>query len=310
MNITFISDENPAPWRKALRRHLPEADVFVWGEDEVDKNAIDYALVWKPEPGLLASFANLKGIYNLGAGVDALLQDTTLPRAVPLVRLVDPRLSSGMVEYVVHWVLHFHRDMHVYAHQQSKRDWTQHANADTAARRVGILGLGELGQNVAHALLMLGFDSLSGWSRTAKELPGVKSFAGDDQLTPFLQQCDILVNLLPLTDGTRGLVNADTLAALPKGAFFINAGRGATVNDDGLIAALKDGHIAAAALDVFNDEPLAPDHAYWSMDNVFVTPHIASLTTPMSASEVIAEALRDLEEGRTPDNLVDWDQGY
>lgn len=310
MNIAFISPESPAPWLKALRRHLPEADVFVWGLDTIDKAAIDYALVWQPEPGLLASFPNLKGIHNLGAGVDALLQDDTLPHHVPLMRLVDPLLSSGMVEYVVHWVLHFHRDMHVYGAQQRVRNWNQYLNADTRARRIGILGLGELGQNVAHALLLLGFESLSGWSRTAKQLPGVKSFAGDEQLKPFLSQCDILVNLLPLTAATRHMLDAEAFAALPQGAFFINAGRGGTVNDEALIEALNSEHLAAAALDVFNTEPLPDDHPYWTMDSVFITPHIASLTTPMSASEVIAKALRDLEDGRTPDNVVDWGQGY
>lgn len=310
MNIAFISSDNPTPWLKALRRYLPEADVFVWGQDDIDRDDVDYALVWQPEPGLLASFANLKGIFNLGAGVDALLKDTTLPKGVPLVRLVDPLLSSGMVEYVVHWVLHFHRDMHVYTHQQKNHAWIQHANANTKARRVGILGLGELGQHCAHALLMLGFENISGWSRSAKKLPGVTSFSGDDGLKAFLAQSEILVSLLPLTAGTRGIVNADFLSQLPKDAFFINAGRGPLVNDDDLIAALNSNHIQAAALDVFNTEPLPENHPYWTMDNVFITPHIASLTTPMSASEVIAQALRDLEDGNTPDNLVDLDQGY
>jgi len=310
MNIVYISADNPTPWRKALRLNISEADVFVWGEDEIDKTAIDYALVWKPEPGLLARFPALKGIVNLGAGVDALLQDQTLPRHVPLVRLVDPRLTSGMVEYMIHWVLHFHRDMHVYAHQQHAHDWTQHANADTQKRRVGILGLGELGQACADALLALGFESLSGWSRTAKERPGVRSYAGEEGLKPFLQQCEILLCLLPLTDGTRGLLNADALAQLPEGAFVINAGRGPLVVDDDLIEALHNGHVQAAALDVFNAEPLPQDHAYWTLDNVFVTPHVASLTTPMSSSAVVAKALRALESGKTPDNVVDHDQGY
>lgn len=310
MNVVFISAENPKPWLKALRRHLPEADVLVWGQDELDPASIDYALVWKPEPGLLTRFTNLKGIFNLGAGVDALLQDLSLPRYLPLVRLVDPLLSSGMVEYCVHWVLHFHRDMHVYAHQQRVHDWTQHANATTKNRAVGILGLGELGQNVAHALLLLGFENIAGWSRSAKELPGITSFAGPDALEAFLKRTEILLCLLPLSDATRGLINAETLSHLPQGAFFINAGRGPLVVDDALIDALNSSHIAAAALDVFNTEPLPQDHPYWTMDNVFVTPHIASLTTPMSASEVIAKALRAFEDGKTPDNLVDFTQGY
>ena len=310
MKIVFISPDDFAPWREPLRLNIPEADVFAWDEDSIDENEIDYALVWKPQPGLLARFANLKGIINLGAGVDALLQDHTLPRAVPLVRLVDARLTSGMVEYMIHWVLHFHRDMHVYARQQRARDWTQHDNADTQKRRVGILGLGELGQGCAHALTMLGFESLSGWSRTQKDLPGVQSFAGKDGLKPFLRQCEILLCLLPHTAATQGLLNAETLTELPQGAFIVNAGRGGLVVDEDLIAALESGHLAAAALDVFNTEPLPDDHPYWAMYNVFVTPHIASLTTPMSSSEVIAKAIRALENGEVPDNLVDFNQGY
>ena len=310
MNIVLISNEDFAPWKKALRRHVPEADLFFWGEDDIDKSAMDYALVWKPEPGLLATFANLKGIFNLGAGVDALLKDATLPRDVPLVRLVDERLTQGMVEYVMYWVLHFHRDMDVYARQQRNKDWTQHPNAHTAKRRVGILGLGELGQSCAHALLMLGFESLSGWSRTAKELPGVTSYAGEDGLKPFLNQCEILVDLLPLTEATRRILNAETLAQLPQGAVVINAGRGATVDDAALIDALNSGHLAGAALDVFTDEPLSGDHPYWTMETVFVTPHIASLTSASSSAEVIAQALRALEDGETPDNVVDYTQGY
>jgi len=310
MNIVFISEEDTAPWKKALRRRLPEADVFFWGEGELDKAAMDYALVWKPEPGLVASFPNLKGIFNLGAGVDALLQDTTLPRNVPLVRLVDPRLSQGMVEYVVYWVVHFHRDMQIYARHKRVREWRQYRNADTAKRRVGILGLGELGTNCAHALLMLGFETVSGWSRTHKELPGVTSFAGKDALKPFLQQCEILVNLLPLTDATHRILDQAALDQLPEGAFVINAGRGATLDETALIEALNSGHLAGAALDVFATEPLPQDHPFWTMDTVFITPHIASLTSASSAADVIAKALRALEDGETPDNLVDWDQGY
>lgn len=310
MKLLYISPDDPAPWRVAVAKHIPHAEFYVWGEDEVDLNAVDYALAWRPEPGLLAKLANVRAIFNLGAGVDALLQDPTLPRTAPIVRLVDPRLSSGMVEYVAHWVLHFHRDLPLYARQQAAREWTEHENADTTTRRVGILGLGELGQAAAHALLMLGFESIAGWSRTAKDLPGVESFAGADELDAFLARTEILVCLLPDTVATRGVLNKDTLAKLPPGAFVINGGRGAAVVDEDLIAALESGHIQGAALDVFNTEPLPTDHPYWTMDNVFITPHVASLTTPDSACQVIAEGIDALEHGRIPANVVDLDQGY
>jgi glyoxylate/hydroxypyruvate reductase A len=229
---------------------------------------------------------------------------------VPIVRLVDPRLAQGMVEYVVHWVLHFHRDIPTYARQQAARTWVQHDNANTAKRRVGILGLGELGQAAAHALLMLGFESIAGWSRTEKELPGIESFSGAGELDAFLARTDILVSLLPDTAQTKGILNADTLGKLPQGAFVVNAGRGSAIIDDALIQALNSNHLSGAALDVFNAEPLAPDHPYWTMENVHITPHIASLTTADSATKVIAEGIEALQNGRMPDNVVDWKQGY
>lgn len=310
MKLLYISSDDAAPWRRAVIRYLPNAELFVWGEDDVELDAIDYVLTWMPKPGLLAKLTNVKAIFNLGAGVDALLQDATLPKHVPIVRLVDPRLASGMMEYIVHWVLHFHRDMPTYARQQKKADWTQHENADTAKRTVGILGLGELGQAAAHALLMLGFDSIAGWSRTHKELPGIKSYAGSGELEAFLGRTEILVCLLPNTQATQGILNKDTLAKLPQGAFIINGGRGSAVIDADLIEALNSGHIQGAALDVFNDEPLSTDHPYWAMENVFITPHVASLTTADSAAQVIAEGIDALEGGFTPANVVDLDLGY
>ena len=310
MKLLYICADDPTPWRAAVRRHLPDAEFLVWGEDDVDVSLVDYALVWNPAPGVLASLPNAKAIFNLGAGVDALLQDDTLPRTVPIVRLVDPRLASGMTEYVVHWVLHFHRDMPTYARQQAARDWTQHTNADTAKRAVGILGLGELGQAAAHALTLLGFDNIAGWSRTHKDLPSIESFAGDDALGAFLARTEILVSLLPDTQATRNILNADTLAKLPKGAFIINAGRGSAINDADLIQALETDHVQGAALDVFNDEPLGKDHPYWSLSRVFVTPHVASLTTADSAAQVIANGIRALQDGGLPENIVDLDQGY
>jgi glyoxylate/hydroxypyruvate reductase A len=310
MILLYISADDPAPWKKAVARHLPDATFLVWGQDDVDPDTIDYALAWKPEAGLLARFGNLKAIFNLGAGVDALLKDKTLPKTVPIVRLVDPRLSSGMTEYAVHWVLHAHRDMPTYARQQTQHAWVQHQNANTAKRRVGILGLGELGQATAHALVMLGFESLAGWSRTPKHLPGVESFAGPEQLDAFLARSEILVCLLPDTAQTKGILNKTTLAHLPRGAFIINAGRGSAIDDDALIDALNSGHVGGAALDVFNTEPLPKDHPYWSQDTVFVTPHIASLTTADSATQVIRDGIDALENGRMPENVVDLDLGY
>ncbi|PCI41404.1 MAG: glyoxylate/hydroxypyruvate reductase A [Rhodospirillaceae bacterium] len=310
MNILYISDMTFDPWVKPLHRYCPDADLFVWGKDEIDAADVDYVLVWKPPAGVLQNFPNAKAIFNLGAGVDALLHDPDLPKDIPIVRLVDPRLSSSMAEFIVYWVLHFHRGMHTYAQQQRAGEWTPHGQGHTEKRRVGILGLGELGQDAAHALLMLGFENIAGWSRSRKELPGIESFAGPAELDDFLARTEILVCLLPGTKETNGLLNAKTLAKLPKGAFVINSGRGSLIVEDDLIEALNTGQIAAAALDVFQTEPLPDDHAFWSMDNVFVTPHIASLTDSESATQIIAEGIEAIEDGDLPENVVDLKKGY
>ncbi len=310
MNLLYVSPDDPAPWRAAADEFMCGANFWVWGEDDFDPADVSYALVWKPPSGVLGALPNVKAIFNLGAGVDALLKDPTLPRDIPIVRQVDPRLTSGMVEYIVHWVLHFHRDMPGYASQQRARAWVQHVNAETAKRRVGILGFGELGAAAARILLRLGFTDLAGWSRTHKDCAGVESFAGESQLKAFLKRTDILVCLLPETDATRGILNGETLADLPRGAFVINAGRGSSVQDDALIAALGAGHIQGAALDVFTVEPLPSAHPYWGLENVFVTPHIASVTTPKSAMAVIVTGIRTLESGGVPDHIVDIRRGY
>lgn len=310
MNLLFVSLDDPAPWRAAAHHHLPDANFFVWDEDDFNPMDIGYALVWKPPSGVLASLPNLKAIFNLGAGIDALLKDETLPRHIRIVRLVDPLLTSGMVEYIVHWVLHFHRNMSVYAHQQMTRKWTPHMNSETAKRRIGILGFGELGAAAAGALMPLGFKSMAGWSRTRKKQPGIESFVGATQLKAFLKRTDILVCLLPETEATRGILNGEALAHLPRGAFIINAGRGSTIDDEALMAALKSGHIQCAALDVFNIEPLPSNHPYWDMESVFVTPHIASITTAKSAMAVIATGIDTLESGGVPENSVNIHQGY
>jgi glyoxylate/hydroxypyruvate reductase A len=200
--------------------------------------------------------------------------------------------------------------MHVYARQQKAQQWGQHENADPAKRRIGFLGLGELAQDAAHAVLMLGFESIASWSRTPKDLPGIESFVGAEGLGAFLARTEILVCLLPHTQHTKGLLNAATLAKLPRGAFVINAGRGSLVVETDMIDALKSGHIEAAAFDVFATEPLPQDHPYWTMDNVFITPHIASLTTAASATQVVAKGIQAITEGDLPDNVVNLKTGY
>lgn len=309
MTLLFATDfDNPRDWVPALKAEMPELEVRVWPElgNPAD---IRYALTWNPRPGLPASLPNLRAIFSLGAGVDGILADPTLPPAIPLVRMVDDSLTEGMVEYVVWQVLAWHRQHEPYRAQQRKALWRPLPQKLARERRVGVMGLGELGQACARALAALDFD-VAGWSRTRKSVDGVDCGAGPKGFDRFLARSEILVCLLPLTDDTRGILNAANFARLPAGAFVINAARGGHLVEADLLPALRDGHLAGAALDVFADEPLARDHPFWQDPRIAVTPHVASLTHARTAAKSVAANIRRAEAGEPLDNLVDRKRGY
>jgi glyoxylate/hydroxypyruvate reductase A len=228
---------------------------------------------------------------------------------VPVARLKDARLTQGMTEWVLLNVLRFHRQDLEYRAQQAARVWDELPAPDTAKRRVGILGLGELGGAAAEAIRALGFPVM-GWTRSPRTREGVQTFHGAEGLEAMLRQTDILVCLLPLTPDTRGVINARTLALLPQGAFVINAARGGHLVAGDLLAALDSGHIAAAALDVFEPEPLPTDHGFWGHPRVLVWPHAASITIPSSAAPQVVENIHRLRDGRPLINLVEFGAGY
>ncbi|MBT3766827.1 MAG: glyoxylate/hydroxypyruvate reductase A [Rhodospirillaceae bacterium] len=301
--------DNPELWRSRLAKHIPDLDFRIWPTDIGDKEEIEFALAWRPKLGELRNYPNLKAIFSLGAGVDHLMRDPNLPEGIPVVRLVDPDLTRGMTEYVTHWVMHYHRGFHVYQARQAENKWKQNRYPLPSERSVGILGLGVLGSDAANSLVGLGFD-VAGWSRSEKNIEGAKCYFGQDGLVPFLERTEILICLLPLTPETEGIINAETLAHLPDGAFAINAARGAHIVDDDLLAALGSGKVAAATLDVFSPEPLAEDHPYWSHPNVTVTPHIASLTNATTAAGEIAANIKRIQAGDPPLHIVDVKGGY
>ncbi len=309
MALLFRSTvDSAARWRAQLTRLTSELEVRVW--PEIGNPAeIDYALVWRPEPGFLASLPNLKLILSLGAGVDHLLGDPQLPRQIPIVRLVDPHMTAAMSEYVVLQVLRLHRRDLDYRTQQEAGIWRELDQQNTAERRVGILGLGELGQDAAKKLKALGFD-VAGWSRSEKNLGGIASYAGVAGFAPLLGRSEILVCLLPLTTETEGILNANTLALLPRGAALVNAARGAHLVEEDLLAALASGQISAAVLDVFREEPLPADHPFWHHPRVIVTPHVAAFTNPTTAAPIILDNIRRFEDGRPLLNRVDPARGY
>lgn len=307
--IAYISrDTDGLHWKKVLEDALGPIDYRTL-DDLGNKDDIEIALAWKPDRGLIASFRNIKLIVSLGMGVDHLLADDKLPDGIPIVRIMDDGLVGQMSEYAIFWALRHHRDIDKYAESQRARQWKPLDFVDTIHRRVGVMGLGTIGQDTAKKFAALGFPT-AGWSRTAKALPNIEAFHGKDGFEKFLARTDILVDVLPLTRDTRDILDAAAFARLPKGAYFINMARGGHVVDEALLAALDSGQLAGAALDVFNQEPLPADHRYWTHPKVAVTPHIAGATNPRTASPGIIENIKRLRSGRALINTVDPKTGY
>lgn len=309
MVVLFYSDiDDPRPWRAALERALPQIDFRVW-PDCGHVEEIDYALVWKPPPGMLAGLPRLKAILSLGAGIDHLFLDPQLPRHLPITRMVDAGLAPQMTEYALYGVLHFHRDMGPYAEQQRSEQWRQLPAMPASRRTVGVMGLGVLGADFARKAALLGFD-VQGWARTGKSIEGVRAHVGDAGLDGFLAATDILVNFLPLTAQTEGILNRALFDRLPRGAALINLARGRHVVEADLLDALDRRQLRGALLDVFVSEPLPGGHPFWRHPKVIVTPHIAGQAIAELMVEQVVDNIRRLERGETPLGLVDLARGY
>lgn len=309
MKLLFLSESDRAEiWRPVLQRLAPELEFVQW-PDVPDPAAIDFAAVWKYPPGELKRYPNLKLVASLGAGIDHIVGDPDFPAHVPFVRLTDPTLTAGMIEYALYGVLRHHRQMRAYAASQREGRWKPMPAPVTASCRVGVAGTGEIGGAVALAVKGLGFD-VAGWSRTGRGPEGLRMYAGEPGWIPFLARCDVLICVLPLTEATRGLLNARAFAAMPKGSAVINIARGGHVVAADLVAALDSGHLEYALLDVTAPEPLPPGHAFWAHDKVELTPHIASLTNAETAAPQIVDNIRSYLAGRPLRNLVDRSQGY
>jgi glyoxylate/hydroxypyruvate reductase A len=309
MTLLFYSDTDaPEPWREALALELPEVEFRIW-PDVGEPARVSYALVWRPQPGLLASLPNLKAILSLAAGVDHVLLDPQLPEKVPIVRMVDAGLASQMSEYALYGVLHFHRSMQQYAEQQRRAVWRQLSAVPASRRTVGVMGLGVLGGDFVRKLVPLGFKVL-GWSRTPKNLPGVTTFHGPGGLSAFLGQTEILANFLPLTSDTKGILSASTFGQLPRGACIINIARGAHLDERDLLAALDQGQVGGAMLDVFQREPLPPEHPFWHHPRAIITPHVAAQAIAELMVAQVIDNIRRIERGQRPLGLVDRRRGY
>lgn len=309
MALLFRSNLDPADWwRNELAARVPDVEFREWPNFGA-KEDIEFALVWQPDPGLLATLPNLRAIFSLGAGLDHLFSDPNLPTHLPMSRMIDSEMTARMTEYVLFHVLRAHRRHDEYAAQQQRGEWKELSQPAAANRKIGVMGLGELGGASARALVSLGFQ-VAGYSRHEKQITGVKSFHGRDGLADFLAHSEILVCLLPLTRETTGILNTRLFDALPDGARLINAARGAHLNQDDFLAALASGRLAGATLDVFEEEPLPSNHPFWSHPGVTITPHIAAICDPASAADQIAENIRRTRAGEPLLNAVDPSIGY
>jgi glyoxylate/hydroxypyruvate reductase A len=311
--LLAINGWDPQGWEQRFRALAPQHDLRAWPEQVGDPADILYACVWKPPAGLLAGFANLKAIFSLGAGADDLMADPKLPD-VPVVRIIDSDLTMRMTEYVVLHVLMHHRRQRLYDAQQRQRVWLEHNQPAASDVLVGVMGLGVLGSSAAFALHRIGF-KISGWSRTPKTLPGIETFHGEFGLDPFLRRAEILVCLLPATPTTRGIINLDRLRRLKrngalKSAYLINAGRGALQIDEDILAALEEGTLAGATLDVFPTEPLPAESPLWNHPKVTITPHNAAQAVPQTLAMSVLQQIDRIELGIAPTNAIDRITGY
>lgn len=308
MNIVLISTPGNFPlWLEAIREGLPDQDVLTV-EEVADPGAVDVLVSGFPKPGLMAKFPNVRLVISLMAGVERLLADPDLPD-VPLVRSGAPEGDEMIDDFALMHVLRHHRHMHEYAVAQRAAEWSTLRPTYTRNRKVGFLGLGNIAQSAAERVRDNGFQVAS-WTRSPKNVQGIESFHGDDQLEPFLARSEIVVNLLALTPATENILSARTFAMMPDGASVINLGRGEHVNDEDLIAALDSGRIAGATLDVFRKEPLPPDHPFWAHPRITITPHASRTIMPATYVPQVVAHVRRLVAGEPPQQLVDRQLGY
>ncbi|MEO1700765.1 MAG: glyoxylate/hydroxypyruvate reductase A [Pseudomonadota bacterium] len=309
-----VTGFDPAVWKDHLKKAAPHRKIITDVSEVADPSQIGYAVVWKQRPGVLNELPNLKAIFSIGAGVDHIFNDPDVPD-VPIVRVVADDLTDRMSEYIVWQVLDHHRRGPAYRLQQRERLWREDRLQPAASEvTVGILGLGVLGTDAAKKLKVLGFN-VTGWSRTEKTLDGVQTFHGEDGLPAFLKGADIVASLLPLTPQTQGILSKPLFIQMKRNgplgpAIIINAGRGKLQNEADILAALGNGWIGAASLDVFEEEPLPPTSPLWDHPKVTITPHAAATSDPAALIPPMIRQMDDHDKGAPLTNLVNREAGY
>lgn len=309
MSIVIIrQDDKIEAWKEAIKAEDPGIAVYGYLEPH-DKEAVEVALVWKPPVGSLAPYPNLKYIASSGAGVDFLFEDASVPKTLPITRVVDTMLASDMSEYVIAAIFGFLKHLQVYRVDQFHTVWHPRPYHRISDFTVGIMGLGALGLVLANDLVRFGFKT-QGWSGSEKRISGVSTFTGAAELDEFLSSSHILVCLLPLTDDTAGILNAKLFHKLPKGAYLINAARGGHLIDEDLLQAIDTHQLAGATLDVFHQEPLPKNHPFWGHEKIHMTPHYASVSDTRSVVPQILENYYRSRKGQPLLNLVSKTKGY
>lgn len=315
MAFLFILPTWPVDvWRAAMDKVAPTLDIRVWPDGVGNAADIEFTAAWLPPPNVVNSLPNLKVIFSLGAGVDAILKDPTLPANVPIVRVNDPDLTGRMTEYIVLQVLVHHRQQRRIDENQKRKIWDSFPTHAASALSVGIMGMGVMGQDSAARLRDLGF-KVAGWSRTRKQIDGVECFAGAAEFDAFLARTDVIISLLPATPETDGIINRATIRKLSrKGPFgapiVINAGRGRQQVAEDILACLDAGELHAATLDVFAVEPLPVSSPLWTHPKVTVTPHCAADSDPEVICAYVARQIARHKSGLPLENLVDRKRGY
>ncbi|MBV1790450.1 glyoxylate/hydroxypyruvate reductase A [Marinobacterium sp. D7] len=308
--MSFLYKSEPlrgARWAELFAARAPEIDFHIWPAVD-DPSQVRYLAAWQPPENIAETFPNLELVFSVGAGVDQ-FDLSCIPEHIPVVRMIEPGLIAGVVEYATLAVLAAHRDWITYIAQQQQGQWRPKPVCTADSRRVGVMGMGVLGRAVLEKLRDFGF-RCAGWSRSEHNLPGIECYTGEQGLEDFLERSDILVCLLPLTDSTRGILSTELFRQLPKGAVLINMGRGDHLIEEDLLDALYRDRLSAAILDVCSVEPLPKEHIFWRHPRILLTPHIAGMTQADSSAEIVLDNLRRHREGAPLVGLVNRERGY
>lgn len=304
----LINHWNPAPWLKMLRKRMGDSEVYLY-PDLPEDVSVEFLACWRPESGQLSHYPDLQVIQNLGAGVDAMFEADDFPASAKVSRIVDPDLTHDMYEHALACILYWMKNFAEYEADRATRSWRRLAYQRMRETTVGVLGLGELGAYTAMRLAQQGFEVM-GWSRSSKQLDGVQDLQGEEGLRTILAKADYIINLLPLTDHTRGILDAQFFALCQSSAVIINVGRGGHLEERDLQEALDAGKIRAASLDVFVTEPLPQEHPLWVHPKVHVTPHVASFSNPETAADQVVENYQRYLAGKPLLHRVDIDKQY